>query len=80
MLSKSGGTDTNTETETEAEKYIEIIDTSNDYRIQLEDFLQSHKLEEKNFEIDKRLVHIKCICVTSVGKCSFFGGFDGSIL
>jgi hypothetical protein len=48
------------------ETYTELIeDISKVDQIQLKNYLQSHKLE-KNWEVDKRLVHIKCICVTFI--------------
>ena len=44
---------------------IQNIDISKVDQIQLQNFLQNYKLE-KNWEVDKRLVHIKYICVTYI--------------
>lgn len=50
------------------EPYTELIPDikKQEDSIQLQDFLQSNKLGEKNWEVDKRLVHIKYICVTFI--------------
>jgi hypothetical protein len=52
MITKSDSTETYTEL---------IYDISEVDQTQLRDYLQSNKLE-KNWEADKRLVHIKYIC------------------